>query len=262
MKLTILDFYANQHTAFLHGAGQQGSNHLLHQLALKGQERVLEIGFGTGGSLVKLKSRFPDLQLFGVEQSERMYQKARQRLGLCLLSDVQLHLINSPHYPFPDQHFDVIYVESVLAILTTPQLKQVLKEIRRLLKPGGKLGFNETLWLSEVPQAEVERINATCLEAFGIIQANGEIRDAAAWKDLLASERFELQYCEPVEAKRLDWPSDWHRWPSAAFSKIGKGLAALRPAHRQQAQQLQAIEQRIFEPGKRYLNSYVFLVSR
>ncbi len=260
MEYRILDFYANQHTAFLHGAGKAGTQHLLHQLALSGKERVLEIGFGTGGSLVNIKSWYPDIQLSGIEQSERMYRKAQKRLRYCFLPSVQLHLIKPEEaYPFPNHHFDVVYIESVLAILPIETILSILQEIKRILKPGGKLGLNETLWLPEVEAAEIERVNAQCLKTFGIIQANAELKDVAGWKALLAKEGFQVNYCAPVEAKAIDSPSTWRSWPSAAYSRIGKLLAGLNGQHRREAQALHDVEKHIFKAGINYLNSYIFV---
>ncbi|MBK7609234.1 MAG: class I SAM-dependent methyltransferase [Saprospiraceae bacterium] len=72
-------------------------------MALKGTEKVLEIGFGTGGTQVRLKSKFPKLDLFGIERSEVMLRKAKSRLRWAMLPSNQLFIDDgkNQHYPFP-----------------------------------------------------------------------------------------------------------------------------------------------------------------
>ena len=146
--MKILDFFAVQASGFLHGGGAKGSQHLFSQLKLSGNESILEVGVGTGASLVALKSIWPDLNLVGVEVNEQMLETAKKRLQFCGLKDVTINKIDpNVSYPFQDASFDLVIVESVLAIQSIEGLEKLLVEIHRILKPRGVLAINETIWL-------------------------------------------------------------------------------------------------------------------
>ena len=90
-------------------------------MALKGTEKVLEIGFGTGGTQVRLKSKFPKLDLFGIERSEVMLRKAKSRLRWAMLPSNQLFIDDgkNQHYPFPSMVFDVVLSQYLASYLWT-----------------------------------------------------------------------------------------------------------------------------------------------
>ena len=53
---------------------------------------------------------------------------------------VQLVASDAHRLPFKDRSFDMAIVESVLIFCDVPR---VLAELHRVLKPGGRLGFND-----------------------------------------------------------------------------------------------------------------------
>lgn len=97
--------------------------------------RVLEVGVGTGISL-------PDYaratRLFGVDISEAMLRKARERVAELDLSNVEgLAVMDAADLSFPDASFDVIVAQYV--ITTVPDPEAALDEFARVLKPGGEI---------------------------------------------------------------------------------------------------------------------------
>ena len=46
----------------------------------------------------------------------------------------------------------------------------MLDEFDRLLKSGGQLAFNETIWLPNQDPLKIKAFNESCLNHFGIIQ--------------------------------------------------------------------------------------------
>ncbi|MEL7424941.1 MAG: class I SAM-dependent methyltransferase [Bacteroidota bacterium] len=116
IKPNILDWYSKLNTGFLHANGEQGTEQLLQQLSIKGREAILEYGFGTGATIVKLKSKYPELTLSGLDASRLMLRNAEQRLRFCGLGD-QVHLFHtSERDKIGIETQDLVYVESVLAI--------------------------------------------------------------------------------------------------------------------------------------------------
>ncbi|MEM6638725.1 MAG: class I SAM-dependent methyltransferase [Pseudomonadota bacterium] len=99
--------------------------------------RVLDVGIGAGAfSLALLDSMSSAVELTGVDLSAAMLQEALARLAE---RKVQADLYQSDirSLPFESAHFDVVISAHVLEHLTEPVA--ALKEIRRVLRPGGWL---------------------------------------------------------------------------------------------------------------------------
>ena len=258
MNDSILAHFAEAHSGFLHGAGMLGTDHLISILQITGNERVLEIGFGTGASLVRWKSLYPGSMILGVERSAFMRDKAKLRLKCCGLSDVPLHLEeHTEQLPFPDQHFDIIFIESVLGLLEYDQIKAILQEIHRLLKPGGQLGLNETIWLADSTAVEIERINSLCLQHYGIIQSCGALQNVEAWQEVIRNSGLEVTYCAKAEDRKAQLPQHWKDWMSSVFTQFGKLKQLLSRQHRVEKKLMDGLEKTIFSDPKPYLNSYI-----
>ena len=113
------------------------------------------------------------MSLHGVERTPKMYDTALSRKGSVKGFNLQLFLLKEGEkLPFEKNFFDVVYIESILGILSTEEIKKVLIQVQYVLKPGGRIGINETLWLEWVLKEERERINGSCMKAWGIPQAN------------------------------------------------------------------------------------------
>jgi ubiquinone/menaquinone biosynthesis C-methylase UbiE len=105
--------------------------------------RVLEIGVGTGLSFAYYQ--VVD-ELVGVDPSEPMLRRARRRAAE-LARDVTLVEAFAETLPFEDKSFDTVVSLAVLCTVDDPS--RVLQEIRRVLRPGGRLVFLEHVRSSE-----------------------------------------------------------------------------------------------------------------
>ncbi|MHB1391202.1 MAG: class I SAM-dependent methyltransferase [Thermoleophilia bacterium] len=115
----------------------------LSQLAVTAGETVLEVGFGTGLSLVHLARAAGDSgRVLGLDISEGMARMARKRLARKHLPDrVELMVGDFLEYELPVESCDAIFMSFVLELFDTPQIPEVLEKCRYLLKPGGRLGI-------------------------------------------------------------------------------------------------------------------------
>jgi SAM-dependent methyltransferase len=120
-------------------------------LALAGDvagRRILDAGCGAGPLFAALRDR--GAIVTGIDQSARMVQLARRRLGDD--ADLQVAELGSP-LPFPDGTFDDVTASLVLHYLK--DWGPALAELRRVLKPGGRLIVSvdhplaENLWHRE-----------------------------------------------------------------------------------------------------------------
>src|SRR5215472_16445631 len=97
--------------------------------------RILEVGVGTGLSLPEYDRAN---RLIGVDISEPMLRKARERVALQRLAHVQgLAVMDAERLAFPDCAFDVVVAQYV--ITTVPHPEATLDEFARVLKPGGEI---------------------------------------------------------------------------------------------------------------------------
>ena len=115
----------------------------LRKLDVKEGEKVLEIGFGTGHSLLALARRVGMTgKVYGVDLSEGMLQVASNRLSTNGMSNrVELHCGDATRLPFPDQFFDAVFMSFVLELFDTPELPLVMRECQRVLNRTGRIGI-------------------------------------------------------------------------------------------------------------------------
>ena len=134
----ISRFYAIFEGLFEKGLRQRG----LELLAVTSGEIVLEIGIGTGHSLKEIANSVGQSgKACGLDITPRMLEISRKRLEKAGLIDrVELCEGDARSMPYEDDRFDATYMASTLELFDTPDIPGVLKEIKRVLKPSGRLG--------------------------------------------------------------------------------------------------------------------------
>jgi ubiquinone/menaquinone biosynthesis C-methylase UbiE len=105
----------------------------LRRIPLEAGERLLDVGCGTGLLLGCLAGRSPFRELTGVDLSPGMVAQARGRLP----ASVRLLVGDAEALPFPPASFDVAV--SVSSFHYWPAPARGLEELRRVLRPGGRL---------------------------------------------------------------------------------------------------------------------------
>jgi ubiquinone/menaquinone biosynthesis C-methylase UbiE len=114
---------------------------------LKGE--VLEIGFGTGHNLPYLP---PDVtRLLAVEPSGRSVELARERINAATVK-VDVVGLDGERLPVDDASVDAVLC--TWSLCTIPDAVAAIREVRRVLRPGGGLHFIEH---GAAPDADVRR---------------------------------------------------------------------------------------------------------
>jgi ubiquinone/menaquinone biosynthesis C-methylase UbiE len=122
-------------------------------LELKGNEYVLDVGSGTGRTSVQIAKRLTTGRLVGIDiwdkmelsgnSPERAYKNAEIE---GVKAKVDFKFGNVLEIPFNDDIFDIVTCSSVLNNLPGEKNRiKALKEIFRVLKPGGKCMLLEPL---------------------------------------------------------------------------------------------------------------------
>jgi ubiquinone/menaquinone biosynthesis C-methylase UbiE len=104
----------------------------IHRFDIKGK-RVLEIGYGMGTDHRSLASLGGVMS--GIDLTPLNKEVASKHLELYGYSS-DLKTGDAERLPYPDQYFDFVYSFGV--IHHSPNTAQVVREIRRVLRPGGK----------------------------------------------------------------------------------------------------------------------------
>jgi len=105
----------------------------LARLSLRPTERVLDVGCGTGALLRRLAESHPAALLSGVDPVPEMLAVARGRLP----AEVELREGWAERLPFAEEQFDVVVSCNMFHYIQRPV--EALREMRRVLRPGGRL---------------------------------------------------------------------------------------------------------------------------
>jgi len=111
----------------------------LELVKLKAGESVLDIGCGTGTLAIAAKQRVgPAGRVYGVDASPEMLARAGKKAKKAGVEVVFKNGIVEG-LPFPDGHFDVVLTTMMLHHLGRKARQQCAREVRRVLKPGGRV---------------------------------------------------------------------------------------------------------------------------
>ncbi|HEX7938512.1 MAG TPA: class I SAM-dependent methyltransferase [Gemmatimonadaceae bacterium] len=100
--------------------------------------RILDFGCGVGNLCRALARRFPDAHLAGCDPSSDSINTARARTG----GGIE-YAVNDERIPFPDASFDLVVAACVFHHIGAGEQERWLREIARVLRPGGRLVFFE-----------------------------------------------------------------------------------------------------------------------
>jgi demethylmenaquinone methyltransferase/2-methoxy-6-polyprenyl-1,4-benzoquinol methylase len=102
-------------------------------LELEGDEKILDIGCGTGFATEGLLQHVDTI--YGLDQSAHQLEKAYAKFGKS--GPVKFHRGDAERLPFKDDSFDVVWSSGSIEYWPNPV--DALEECRRIVKPGGKV---------------------------------------------------------------------------------------------------------------------------
>ena len=111
-------------------------------LALQPGESVLEIGYGTGNTILNLAAKVgPQGKVSGIDVSDGMQTVAQSKVDEAGRSDnVDLRIGDAIDLDWSDETFDAVFLSFTLELFSESDVRSVLREIKRVLKPTGRLG--------------------------------------------------------------------------------------------------------------------------
>lgn len=133
--------------------GNVALNDLMFEtLSIQENDRVLEIGFGTGRLIQKIAARLDQGCVEGIDFSKSMVAIAQKRNRKHIRSGkVQLHLGDFDAHPFEADTFDKIFTVNTIYFWQHPE--KTMANIARILKPGGEvlIGFHDKSEMEKMP---------------------------------------------------------------------------------------------------------------
>jgi phosphatidylethanolamine/phosphatidyl-N-methylethanolamine N-methyltransferase len=96
--------------------------------------RILEVGVGTGISLPRYGK---STQVVGVDISESMLDKARDRAKRLGPDRIEIEVGDAEDLRFADSEFDVVVAQYVISAVPNPE--RALDEFVRVVRPGGEI---------------------------------------------------------------------------------------------------------------------------
>lgn len=150
----------------LHPGGFALTRRTAEVAGLKPGLRVLDVSSGRGTQAVFYAAEY-GVDVTGVDLSPEMVRRATERAAVAGLGDrVRFEQGDSQHLPYPDASFDVVVNECAVGI--PDDSAGVVREMARVVRPGGRVVIHESTWRRPMEADEkkdlAERYGTTPLE--------------------------------------------------------------------------------------------------
>jgi len=118
-------------------------------------ETVLDLGCGSGLDLyLYARATGSSGRVYGLDMSEQMIAKARHNMEMLNMKNVEFLCASADNIPLPDKSVDLVTANGIYNL--SPDKIAVMREVARVLRPGGRTIFAEIVLKAPLPE-EVRR---------------------------------------------------------------------------------------------------------
>jgi arsenite methyltransferase len=151
--------------------------------SLKKGEIVLDLGSGAGFDCFLAANKVgPKGKVIGVDMTPEMIKKAKENAQKNRIENVEFKLGEIENLPLEDNSVDVVISNCVINL--SGDKPKVLREIFRVLKPGGRVAISDIALLKELPKKVRESVEAyaSCVGGAILIEEYKKIIKASGLK--------------------------------------------------------------------------------
>ena len=116
--------------------GARARDELVKQASIEPNQSVLDLGCGTGTLVVLLKRKYATAQIFGIDPDPKALRRAQKKVRRAGVA-VQLDEGFADELPYDEGTFDRVLSSFMLHHLEDPDREKMLREVLRVLRPGG-----------------------------------------------------------------------------------------------------------------------------
>ncbi len=169
-----------------------GRLHARERMVIAPNDRILEVGVGTGITA----SLYPShCHITGIDLSTSMLDKARERVARQGLRNIRLLEMDAGDLTFADNSFDIVYAPYLVSVVPDPV--KVVKEMRRVCRPGGRIIILNHVRSANPVLSRIERAISPLTVHIGF-KADLDLPGFLAQADL-----------QPISIEKVNFPRIW-----------------------------------------------------
>ena len=169
-----------------------GRLHARDRMVIAPGDRILEVGVGTGINA----SLYPShCHVTGIDLSTSMLDKARERVARQGLRNIRLLEMDAAALTFADNSFDIVYAPYLVSVVPDPV--HVVKEMRRVCRPGGRIIILNHFRSANPVLSRIERAISPLTVHIGF-KADLDLPGFLAQADL-----------QPISIEKVNFPRIW-----------------------------------------------------
>ena len=227
---------------------------------------VLDIGCGPGSITVGLAAFVPRGEVVGVDIEASQVKLASERARNMGLGNCRFETGSVYDLPLADASVDAVFGHTILMLFK--ELEPVLREVNRVLRPGGFAGFREIDFgasLYHSPDSAMRTVMSTLSRAIQHNDGNPDIGRSlpsilsAVGLQILTTAASYASAATP-EAKRRTYSALRHLWEQADFVDQAESLGWLSPKER--AALPKKLDDEAKDPGSLSGSTFVEVLAR
>lgn len=171
-------------------------------------ETIFDLGCGAGLDLyLYAQAAGPDSKIYGLDMSAEMIVKAKHNMMILDIKNVEFFCVAADKIPLPDQSVDLVTANGIYNL--SPDKDVIMREVARVLRPGGRTIFAEIVLKAELP-ARVRKDIDDWFRCIGgalphgdfleRLKSNGLSDPEILWSGRNARTGHELALCAVIKA--------------------------------------------------------------
>jgi ubiquinone/menaquinone biosynthesis C-methylase UbiE len=224
------DFYDHPTNTFWERYGRR----TIERLKLPNGASVLDVCCGSGASAIPAAQAVgPDGSVIGVDLAENLLKLARTKANRLGLRSIHFQIGDLTALPFADRSFDAVVC--VFGIFFVPDMEAALRELKRVLRPNGRLAI--TTWgprfFEPVNTAFWNSVRNVRPELYKGFNPWDRVCEVSALRSLLEASGLKgIDVVAESDSQPVNSPEDW--WPMVMGSGYRGTIQQLNAAEQEQ----------------------------